>query len=170
MGDERYPPNLACALCSKPIESGRLVVFEHGDLHHLHCESRVRYLKGLDQFEQARAARETVRRNRDETQRQRALRRVARHALYATCPLCDEPATRTLWPRLGWIAVEDCGCRGFFVMAGLLDSRVAHEPAAERKRVRDRVRELRTINREAWLGTADGTPNAPLVVRSNRPR
>ena len=72
-------------------------------------------------------------------------------------------------PSVEWASVEDCRCDAFFVWTGLLDDRLPNATAEERARLHTRILELRAIQREAWLYTADGTPQGPLVVRMDRP-
>ena len=72
-------------------------------------------------------------------------------------------------PSVEWASVEDCRCDAFFVWSVLLDGRLADATAVERARLHTRILELRTIHRDAWLYTTDGTPQGPLVVRMERP-
>jgi hypothetical protein len=72
-------------------------------------------------------------------------------------------------PSVAWASVEDCACDAFFVWGVLLDGRLADAAADERARLHTRILELRAIPREAWLYTADGTPQGPLVVQTERP-
>ena len=43
-----------CPLCSKPISSGRLVFFEHGEMFHLACRSRALQGRALGEIDRAR--------------------------------------------------------------------------------------------------------------------
>jgi hypothetical protein len=72
-------------------------------------------------------------------------------------------------PRVPWASVEDCRCDAFFVWTVLLDGRLANATTLELARLHTRILELRTIHREAWLYTADGTSQGPLVVHTVRP-
>ena len=45
-----------CQLCSKPISSGRLVFFEHGELFHLACRSRALRTRSLNVVDAAQTA------------------------------------------------------------------------------------------------------------------
>ena len=74
-------------------------------------------------------------------------------------------------PSVPWVGIEDCQCDAFFVWGLLLDNdRLDILSQDECTRIRERIIELRTAQREAWLYTADGTPQGPLVVRMERPR
>jgi hypothetical protein len=73
-------------------------------------------------------------------------------------------------PSVPWASIEDCRCDAFYVWTALLDrGRFDVLPQEECARLRTRILELRAIQREAWLYTADGTPQGPLVVRTERP-
>ena len=52
----------------------------------------------------------------------------------------------------------------------LTTGRLDDIPWNERARLHARILELRTIQREAWLYTADGTPQGDLLVRTQRPK
>jgi hypothetical protein len=69
-----------------------------------------------------------------------------------------------------WASIEDCRCDAFFVWTSLLTTgRLGDIPSDERAGLHARILELRTIQREAWLYTADGTPQGDLLVRMERP-
>lgn len=89
----------------------------------------------------------------------------------STCPLCGEPAVFLDWrPSVEWASIEDCRCDAFFVWTVVLDSgRLDEIPRDERAQLHARILGLRAIQREAWLYTADGTPQGTLVVRMERP-
>ena len=88
----------------------------------------------------------------------------------ATCPLCGESALILDWrPSVAWASIEDCRCDAFFVWTVLLDrGRLDGLAPDDSARLRSRILELRALEREAWLYTADGTPQGPLVVRTER--
>jgi len=67
----------------------------------------------MEEIERARVAKERAARRVDEVTR--------RHTQTSTCPVCRNPARVTDWCPLAWIAVEDCGCVGYFVWTPLLD-------------------------------------------------
>jgi hypothetical protein len=61
-----------------------------------------------------------------------------------------------------WTSIEDCRRDAFFVWTALLDrGRLDVIPQDERARLY-----ARSIQREAWLHTADGTALGTLVVRT----
>jgi hypothetical protein len=47
------PPDSPCAVCSKPIRSGSLVVYEHGELFHVACRSRRLALASIEHVDGA---------------------------------------------------------------------------------------------------------------------
>ena len=121
------PSDSACPVCSKPIRSGSVVLFEHGELFHVHCRSRQLQLRALEQVDRAEAARERAARRLEDAHRVRAERRIQRHGLpkrprgAGVCPLCRGPAIVTDWrPGADWIAVENCPCGDFFAGARLV--------------------------------------------------
>jgi len=68
-----------------------------------------------------------------------------------------------------WASIEDCRCDAFFVWTPLLDSgRLDALSQDERARLHARILGLRSIQREAWLHTADGTALGTLVVGTER--
>jgi len=70
-----------------------------------------------------------------------------------------------------WASVEFCRCDAYFVWTALLDrGRLDVIPQDERGQLHARIVELRSIQREGWLYTADGTALGPLVVRTERPQ
>lgn len=102
--------------------------------------------------------------------RQRFATRSGGRESEGTCSLCGDRVIRIDWrPRLPWIAVEGCSCAGFFVRADLLEGRLQATPLAERATLRVRVLGLRALGREAWLTTADGQVDGPLVILTERP-
>jgi hypothetical protein len=161
------PPHPICSACSKPVEPGSLVVYEHGELRHVRCRHEAVELNALNSVDRAQAVRTQARQSVEESRGRRATRRPP--ALGA-CPLCVAPATITDW-RLGleWIAVEDWRCKGFFVWAPLWAERVRTLTALDRADVATQIRRFRAMGHEAWLTTTDGTLTGPLVVRTQRP-
>lgn len=86
------------------------------------------------------------------------------------CALCREPADVTDWePVASWLAVEGCQCGGFLVWTPLWTIRLPTLPDLERKRLAQRVQAARGQRAEAWLTTADGQVDGPLVVAHARP-
>ena len=88
------PPNLTCLLCSKPIKSSSLVLFQHGDLFHVPCVSRAHELRlsevgAVASHERARVA-AAVKRTTDLTKK---LRRLT----IGRCANCR----RSIWPGPG---------------------------------------------------------------------
>jgi hypothetical protein len=74
-------------------------------------------------------------------------------------------------PSVEWASIEDCRCDAFFIWTGLLHGdRLESILSDERSRLHARILELRANEREAWLHTADGTPDGPLIVRTERPK
>jgi len=87
-----------------------------------------------------------------------------------SCALCRHVATIAEWsPLPDWLTIEGCPCGGFFVRKAVGEFRLPHMTDVERQNLTFRVRSLRVKNREAWVSTADGTVNGPLVVESDRP-
>jgi hypothetical protein len=58
-------PDPACPLCSKPITSGNLVLFEHGELFHVRCMSERLGLSVMREADRARSARTRASQNLD---------------------------------------------------------------------------------------------------------
>jgi hypothetical protein len=86
------------------------------------------------------------------------------------CPLCEEPARAVDRPAsVEWLRIEGCSCGGFAVWADLVAARrlrLLHPD--ERGRLQVSVRGLRARNQDAWLVTADGQLDGPLVVLAER--
>jgi hypothetical protein len=90
------------------------------------------------------------------------------------CPRCEEPARVADWPSsLEWLTIEGCACEGFGVWTDLVATRrLKIIGAEERKKLQARVLGLRATNGNAWIVTADGLLDGPLVVvpdRQDRP-
>jgi hypothetical protein len=87
------------------------------------------------------------------------------------CPVCGGPATLTDWrPRLDWMAVEECRCRGFFVWTSLLaEGRLDRLTPKDRTVLSQGIQHLRATQSEAWLTTRDGTVMGALIIRPVRP-
>jgi hypothetical protein len=166
--------NPTCPTCSKPIRSGTLVLFEHGEIYHVPCRSRALELTALEEVDRARATQARTANLLEDTARRR-LRKSPRAptrgaAQQGTCPVCRQRATLTDWrPSVDWMAIEGCACNGFFVWTGLLDSRLPALTTADRLSLSLRIREVRGSGHEAWCTTADGAGTGPLVVRTERP-
>jgi hypothetical protein len=90
-----------------------------------------------------------------------------------SCALCTRPATIADWgpihPIQEWLTVEGCPCGGFFVWKSLWHLRLLRMPKAKRGALAARVRDWRAGGREAWISTADGTLDGPLVISPGRP-
>jgi hypothetical protein len=101
-------PEPICLICSKPLRSGTLVLYEHGELFHLACRSYSATLKAVEQVDRAITAQRVAARLVEETARRRAARQqdapngpgLAR----ATCPFCSALASASDWrpPRIGF--------------------------------------------------------------------
>jgi hypothetical protein len=156
-----------CPLCSKPVRSGSLVLFERDELIHVHCRSRAYHLMAMDGVEQAQVVRH---RAAEVLRRVSGAPHVAAPRLKAACPLCGHPAVVTDWrPVSPWLVVEDCPCGAFFIWADLTQSRLTRLTPAARRDLAARVRRVRRAGQEAWCTSRDGTVSGPLVVRTTRP-
>jgi hypothetical protein len=166
-------PDPTCLTCSKPIRSGSLVVYEHRELFHVACRSRVLQFTSIEQSDSAQTAKHRAVRLMDDARRAQTSRRSPPDTgdrRLTACPLCVHSATMTDWrPGAEWIAVEDCPCAGFFVWAPLLTERVRRLAARNRQDLAHRIRAFRAMGHEAWLTTLDGTLTGALVVRTARP-
>ena len=86
------------------------------------------------------------------------------------CPLCREPATLTDWrPRLIWIGVEGCRCRGYFIRADVLEWRLPTLTTGERADLQASVQGFRAMGREAWILTTDDAVIGRVIIRPERP-
>ena len=160
-------PDPSCSICSKPVRPGAPIRFQHGEVFHLACLAKATQLNAIEQVDRARVAKETSARLLEDYGRARGERRRQRSANGA-CPLCGHAATIVDWrPSVDWVVVEDCPCDGFFIRAGLLDSRLPTLPGEERQELTRRVREFRAAGLEAWCTTSDG--GRALRVSSVRP-
>jgi hypothetical protein len=86
------PDDPLCSICSKPIRPGAAVAFEHGDIFHLTCRTRVMTLRAMELREQtaetvARAA-ENLARATDTVERAKRLRN---RYFPPRCPVCRRP-------------------------------------------------------------------------------
>ena len=85
------------------------------------------------------------------------------------CPLCEEPARVVDWPTMEWVTIEGCSCGGFAVWADLVATRrLRYLRPQERERLQSSVRDLRALNQDAWLVTADGRLGGRLIVVAER--
>jgi hypothetical protein len=170
---EILPPEPPCAACSKPIRSGSLVMYEHGELFHLRCRTRIRLLSSLETLDRAQTVRQRAGRLIDEARQKQDAPQFQTETgdrRFAACPLCAHSATVTDWrPGAEWIAIEECPCRGYFVWAPLLAERVRGLPARNREDLAHRIRAFRAMGHEAWLTTLDATVTGPVVIRTARP-
>jgi hypothetical protein len=92
-----------------------------------------------------------------------------------TCPLCEHPTRVIDEPALSdWLLIEGCPCERFRVWADLVaNARLKVISRDCRERIRARLRDVRDLQREAWLVTDNGLLNGRLVVsteRRDRPR
>lgn len=156
-----------CSLCSKPIPSGSVVVFERGRLFHVRCRSRELELTAMQNLERAERLRSEAAVTVDDV-----VRRRASHAPrgVGTCPLCGNVATITDWrpTHLDWVVVEGCPCGDYFVSAALFEHRLPRLSEAERHTLASRVRWFRAKGAEAWCTTPDGSMDGPLDIRERR--
>src|SRR5262245_28430387 len=163
-------PDPACPVCSKPVRSGSLVLFEHGEIFHVACRSRSLELAAMEGVHRAKTAQQRSLHLVEETSRRRARQRGEPLAKAGRCPICRYPATVTDWrPRVDWIAVEECRCNGFFALASVFEGRLPKLNAAERRDLSLRILKFRGMGLEAWCTTIDGTVDGPLLVRTERP-
>jgi hypothetical protein len=163
----------ACPVCSKPVRSGTLVLYEHGDLYHVTCRARTLEANSREQVDRARVAKTRAVRLVEDAERRRGERALdSRHGptRKGTCPVCGQSATVTDWrPSIDWVAVEGCSCRGFFVWAGVYEGRLATLSDGDRLDLAIRIRKFRAMGHEAWCTTIDGTPKGTILVRTERP-
>jgi hypothetical protein len=139
-----------------------------GDVSHIRCRSEELGLRATEQKDRARLIVALVTDLAEQTRHRRAAGLpLGRHR----CPVCGGPATLTDWrPRLDWMAVEDCPCRGFFAWTPLLDEgRLTRLTREDRAILSQRVRHHRATESEAWLTTRDGTVMGALIIRTVRP-
>jgi hypothetical protein len=161
-----------CQLCSKPISSGRLVFFEHGELFHLACRSRALRARSLNVVDAAQTAETRAASLAAETDHlRRRLVLPARSKSHAgRCPVCGEAATHTDWrPRLPWVAIEGCTCGGYFVEA---EWRVPGLTARARRELAARIRGFRARKQEVWLTVTPPRSTESvgrLTIRTRRP-
>jgi hypothetical protein len=158
-----------CRVCSKPIRSG-FIQTATGELVHVRCRSDQLLVRGLELRERGRLAIERVA-DLVEERRRRNFAQPIPTRRPACCPVCARPATLTDWrPRLDWLTVEECHCRGFFIWTPLLDEgRLVRLTPKDREIVSERIRHLRAAQSEVWLTTRDGTLNGALIIRTVRP-
>src|SRR5262245_5331783 len=137
-----FPPNPFCASCSKPIRSGGYILSPSGEVFHIRCRSRDLQLNSLEERARARIARErSVALVEETTRRQNA---QPRPQVTPLCAVCRKPATVPDWRPLPWIAVENCGCVGYFVWTPLLDEdRLTQLAIEDRETLSRQIRELR---------------------------
>jgi hypothetical protein len=153
-----------CPLCSKPVRSGSFVLYEHGELLHVVCRSRVLQVTAMDSVARADAAQQRA----AHLVREQARRgRIRQHG---PCPVCGEPAILLDWrPSVPWLAIEGCACNAVFVWTALLDGRLSALSPEDRGTLSLDVQRVRKMGTEAWLTTSDGTPGGELIIRDTRP-
>ncbi len=163
------PPDLTCAVCSKPIQSGYIQT-QMGEVVHIRCRSEELRLKASEQQERARLTIELADLV-EKAQRRSSTQSAGLTRQHDRCPVCTGPATLTDWrPNADWMTVEGCACLGFFVWTSLLDEgRLSRLTLEDRKILSERVRDLRATQTEAWLTTRDGTVMGALIIRTVRP-
>jgi hypothetical protein len=156
-----------CSLCSKPVASGSVVVFERGRLFHVRCRSRELELTAMQNLERAERLKSQAAATVEEVTRRRA---SSTPRGVATCPLCGNLATITDWrpTHLAWVVVEGCPCGDYFVSAALFEHRLARLSEAERHTLASRVRWFRAKGAEAWCTTPNGSVDGPLDIRERR--
>jgi hypothetical protein len=127
----------------------------------------------MEHVDRAKAARSRAARLLEDTERRRRDRGLgARHrpTRLGVCPICGQSATVTDWrPSTDWIAVEGCSCRGFFVWAGIYDTRLTGLGEGARLDMAARIRKCRAMGHEARCTTLDGTPEGIILIRTERP-
>jgi hypothetical protein len=86
------------------------------------------------------------------------------------CPLCEHPA-RVIdeSARRDWLLIEGCPCERFRVWADLVaNARLKRMSRSERERIRAWVRDVRGLQREAWLVTDNDLLTGRLVVSTEQ--
>ena len=91
-----------------------------------------------------------------------------------SCPLCEHPARVIDEPAIpDWLFLEGCLCERYAVWPDLVaNACLALISREHREWIRARIRDLRDLQREAWLVTDDGLLSGRLVVAPeprNRP-
>jgi hypothetical protein len=165
------PPDPICAVCSKSIGSGELVVYEQGAFSHVRCHSKVVRLRAIEDVAHSQKTRERA----DQVvfdSRSGSLEhpRPTLRSTGESCPFCGGRATVTDWrPSVDWLVIEGCPCDGYFLWAGLSKGLLTQLSRETRARLALRIRGLRGSGREAWCMTEDGTETGLLIVRAERP-
>jgi hypothetical protein len=142
-----------------------------GEAVHIRCRNEELRLRAIEQGDRARLAIERATDLAEETRRRRLGQPTKLTGQDNRCPVCAGLATLTDWrPRLDWMTVEDCLCRGFFVWTALLDEgRLARLTPKDRETLSQRVRHARDSGVEVWLTTRDRTKMGALLIRTGRP-
>src|SRR5262245_12556092 len=148
-----HPPDPACPICSKPVQSGILVWFEHGEAVHVRCRSKVLQRTALHAVDRSQMAQQRAAQLVDEVTTRRSRRLRPRPRL---CPVCMRASIVTDWGE--WSFVEGCPCGGFFASTMLLSERLPQFTAEERSTLVSRIQSFRVVGHEAWVTTMDGTP------------
>ena len=170
-GAPSVPGDAICLRCFKPIRDTSSVLFRRGELVHVGCRARELQLQAIEGVDRALLGRSRATRLIADLERQRArFRAAARRRPRRPCPVCHTAATVTDWrPRLPWLTIEGCTCRGFFLWAPLL-LRLEAMPDEDREILSERIQAVRSIGCEAWVSTRNGTlHDQSLVVRETRP-
>src|SRR5262245_4183457 len=165
------PPDPVCVRCSKPVRDGFLVS-PTGEVSHIRCRTREFQLIALEEQDRARRAIERATKLVEETTHRRQRAQPRRQVIpLRSCPVCNGSATLiNWWPTLDWLAVEGCGCQGFFVWTPLLDDgRLARLSLDDRATLSQRIRAKHATRSDVWLSTRDGTVKGALILRDERP-
>jgi hypothetical protein len=164
---DRRPPESdpVCPLCSKPVRSGTLVHYQHGEFFHLWCRTRQSQQRTLEEVDRAQAAKARARELIDAAARAQAAARRFRGP-NASCPLCGHSAQyRRLRPGEDWLFLIGCGCDGYFVRKVLIETHVLSLVHAERQELARHIREYRSMGYEVCCTTADRTGTGPVILR-----
>ena len=170
-GAPSVPVDAICSRCSKSIRDTSLVLFRRGELVHVGCRARELQLQAIEGVDRALLGRSRAAKLIAYRERQRAgLRAAPPRMPRRPCPVCHTAATVTDWrPRLPWLTIEGCTCRGYFLWAPLL-LRLEAMPDEDREILSERIQAVRSIGCEAWVSTGNGTlHDQSLVVRETRP-
>src|SRR5262245_33121401 len=99
MAPPATPRDPVCPLCSKPIKSGKLVMFQHGELFHVGCMNKATQLRAYEQKARAEAAYAAATQNQE-----RAAELIkAAQRLRLKCGACQKP----LHPGPGYVRGRD---------------------------------------------------------------
>ena len=88
-------------------------------------------------------------------------------AAAGTCAVCRGPATITE-PRVDWLAIEGCGCQGFFVSKWFWAGWLRHMRKPSRQDLGARIQRWRASGRDAWVFRESG-PEGRVVISTSCP-